>query len=584
MNKKMTKATNRMMALLIAMTLAISMPGFSNLGNIAVYAATATNGIVKGPNTPDAEASITTTLDSGESVSLKIVNSILTIKVDAADYTFQIGNITKTTDAAVVNEKDGLLHILTLGGVYYVFDLYTGVQIIAYRNINNGKYCCSSRNSNGYMVYGKSLINNLYFYELLTSNSVSRERLMTRGEFDIIINGGDPSLDDQPTQQPTEKPTVAPTEKPTVAPTEQSTAAPTEQPTAAPTEKPTVASTEQPTAAPTEKPTVAPTERPTSTPTEVPTKVISGNFDFEFWWNQFIKGTITWEQFTDVMWKYQWTANSETTEKSTTYYFYDENGKLIRTETITISNNNQSGTGSGSGNIHNSGKADIDINGKGNGGGSGNITINVNGNGKGSNSTSNKPTISVKRLTLYIGQKKTLTLKNANGKVGWRRGNKRISLGKPYGNNSYKIKVKGLKAGKVTVTATCKGKTYKCIVTVKKKAHARVITSGSRIKLFTEKNKIHGCLLFNPKTGVMNWNGYTVNNVKTCGFIQGSWNVIFVTNNGKVYKLPKRAKKGKSMHKTRINCEKAITLNRDTYGFVKYIKITCGGIKNVSGK
>lgn len=135
--------------------------------------------------------------------------------------------------------------------------------------------------------------------------------------------------------------------------------------------------------------------------------------------------------------------------------------------------------------------------------------------------------------------------------------------------------------GKAAANSTKKKKTT---TKVSAKKHARVVTSGKRIKLFTKKNKLHGWLIFNKKTGSLNWNGYHMKGVKTCGFIQKSWNVIVVMKNGTVYKLPKTVKAGKTVHKTRIKCSEAKTLNRDSYGFVKYVKLKCGGVKNVSGK
>lgn len=344
--KKFKRFTHVIASILILAMFTTSFAGFG-IGTDKVWAAT--NGIVKGPNTPDVEDSFTTTLSSGETTTIKIVNSVLTIKVSSSEYIFKIGNITKTADAAVVNEKDGLLHILTLGGVYYVFDLYTGVQIVAYRNSTNGKYC-SSKNSYAYMVYGKSLINNTYFYELLTSNSVSRELLMTRAEFDIIISGGDPSID-----------TVTATPVVTKEPTQ----APTVEPTQVPTKEPTQVPTKVPTQAPTMEPTQVPTLMPVRTPVvEIDSKT---EFDFEFWWKMYIEGTITWEQFTQVMWEHHWTSNSQSTETSTTYYFYDEDGKLIRTETVTTSDKTETGTGSGTAKEETTGKADIDVSVEGNG-------------------------------------------------------------------------------------------------------------------------------------------------------------------------------------------------------------------------
>lgn len=467
---KMTAKLRRISFILIFALTITNLAGIGGIStNSAVKVQAATNGIVKGPNVVDSEDSFTTNLSRGESVTIKIVNSVLTIKVGSTDYTFQIGNIKSTTDAAVVNEKDGLLHILTLAGVYYVFDLYTGVQIVAYRNSSNGKYC-SSHNSYAYMVYGKSLINNTYFYELLTSNSVVRELLMTRAEFDVIVNGGDPSVDPTPTQVPT--PTAVPTQVPTPAPTQ--------------------------------VPTQVPTQAPTAIPIQTPDITI--NFDFSFWWEKYISGVITWEQFTQVVYQYQWRVDKTATEKETTYYFYDDKGNLIRTERILISNGTDSGTGNGSATITNKGQANISVTEKGNGGVTGTVTV--------------------------------------------------------------------------TKSTTAKKTTKK-----KSKARARVITSGSRIKLFTAKNKLNGWLIFNRKTGKLNWNGYKMKGVRSAGFIKGSWNVVVLMKNGKVYKLPKKVAKGKTVHKTRIKCkEKGIALNRDTYGFVYKVKTRCGGLKNISGK
>ena len=214
--------------LTFVMVLAMAIPSTTATANA--------NGIVKGSDEVDVETSYSTVLKTGEKASISIKNTVLTVKIDGKESVFKTGNITKTTDVAVITESDGLIHILTLAGVYYVYDCYTGVQMVAYRNSVNGKYC-SSRNSHAYMVYGKSLINNMYFYEWITSNSVSRERLMTRIEFDLIIEGIDPSEDEDPTTKATE----APTERPTERPTEEPTQAPTQAPTERPTEEPTTA-------------------------------------------------------------------------------------------------------------------------------------------------------------------------------------------------------------------------------------------------------------------------------------------------------------------------------------------------------
>lgn len=674
---EMTRTTKRFIAIIAAITLATSTPSFTNLGNMTAYAATATNGIVKGSDTPGVESSFTTTLNSGENVSLKIVDSILTIKVDASEYNFQIGNITKTTDAAVVNEKDGLLHILTLGGLYYVFDLYTGVQIVAYRNSINGKYC-SKRNSYAYEVYGKSLINNTYFYELLTSNSVSRELLMTRGEFDVIVNGGDPSLEEESTELPTVAPTEKPTEAPTVAPTEKPTEASTEKPTnlpgkveglaymgmphyfvwkastdalfykvyvngqlvgttestyynidasyfkepgqyvvsvsavnengesekasityiikaaETPTEAPTERPTETPTEKPTEKPTQVPTEQPTMKPIEVPTlkpieisttATVKTEFDFEFWWKQYVNGTITWEQFSQAVWQNQWVVTTEKSEQTTTYYFYDDEGKLIRTETITYGQSAESGQGQGTVNGNSSGSANANATANGNGGGTGSSNTIVSGsvsNNVVTNSAGNvvKPTLSSKTCVLYVGDSKTFTLYNVSGKVSWSRSNKNVSF-KTSGKYKQKIKVKAKREGKTTVTGMYKGTKYKIVIVVK---HSRVVTSGNKIRIFKGRNRYYGGLYFNPKKGILKYNGFTAKNVKAAGFIAKSWNVVYITKDGVVHKLPKRVTSGKKIHASVIKCTEASGFRRNYYGFVTSITLKCGGLKGIKGR
>ena len=567
MVKTAARAKRKLVAILILVMIITNFSGLGTVTNVKVQAAT--NGIVKGPNTTDATDSFDTTLSSGESTSIKIVNSVLTIKVSASEYIFKTGNITKTVDAAVVNERDGLLHILTLGGVYYVFDLYTGVQIIAYRNSTNGKYC-SSRNSYAYMVYGKSLINNTYFYELLTSNSVSRELLMTRKEFDSIISGGDPSIDN---------PTATPTQEPTIVPT------------ATPTQEPTIVPTQVPTATPTQEPTIAPTRTPT---VEVDSKT---EFDFEFWWKMYIDGKITWEQFSQIMWENHWSSTSQSTEKSTTYYFYDENGRLIRTETVTISDKSESGTGNGSATSKNEGKADVDIDieGKGNITGESKTETDIFVNGPTTTTTtsiSEKLSVSKEVIVLKAGASKTITYsaKNSNGTAVKAKvvNSSNVATARVVSKNKIEITASKNATNCMYSTVTVKNgsKTVKVTVIISKnnKKHARVVTSGHRIKLFTKLNSLHGWLLFDPKKGTLDWNGYKMKNVKSCGFIQGSWNVIVLMKNGTVYKLPKTVKKGQTVHKTRIKSEKGIALNRDSYGFVKYVKTKCGGLKNVSGK
>ena len=77
-----------------------------------------------------------------------------------------------------------------------------------------------------------------------------------------------------------------------------------------------------------------------------------------------------------------------------------------------------------------------------------------------------KPKLSIKSKTVYVGKTATIKLKNA-GKVKWKTSKKSVvSISK---NKRNKVWIKAKKAGKATVTATYKKKTYKCRITVKKK-------------------------------------------------------------------------------------------------------------------
>lgn len=68
--------------------------------------------------------------------------------------------------------------------------------------------------------------------------------------------------------------------------------------------------------------------------------------------------------------------------------------------------------------------------------------------------------LSKKTLTLKKGKTKKLTLKNASGKIKWKSSKKSVAT------VSSKGVVTAKKAGKTTVSAVYKNKTYKCTVTV----------------------------------------------------------------------------------------------------------------------
>ncbi len=382
----MKRLIKKIAAILILAVVITSMPSIG-AGNKAQAAMTAGN-VVYGGNG---------SLSCG-SATLKLENGVLTY---SASTTIKYWS-NPVAGTMVITQSDRLAHVFWYSGIYFAIDMDNGAIIQAYKNSSNS-YCLKS---SGNAVYGSSaymatintcIIDEEFFYQ---ENMAKMQRLMTRAEFDRISKGEDPTA---PTQAPTQVPTVVPTQVPTVAPTQVPTVAPTQVPTVAPTQVPTVAPTQVPTVVPTQVPTVAPTATPD----------IKIDFDFTFWWEQYTSGKITWEQFTQIVWNNKWTVDSQTTEKETTYYFYDESGKLIRTERVLISNRHDDGTGSGSADVKNDGKADVDIINKGNGGASGTITVNKNTTNKTNTSSKSKTTYNVRRTGNYVSLTRTV-----NGKTG----------------------------------------------------------------------------------------------------------------------------------------------------------------------
>ena len=239
----------RLAFMLVICMVLTSLAGIAPTSTTVSKAAVDSQGIITG-----GEGSFTTTLSNGEATELTVTDCKLTVKVGSKTYSFR-NNLT-IVGMAVINVPDDLLHIFTLSGKYYCMDLRSGVVIEAYRNAGNGKYCLKT-NTSGYEVFGSSIINTSYFYEYVSANSVSREKLITRGEFDWISEGKDPSVDTIPTATPTVKPDD-PTPTPTVRP---------DDPTPTPTVRP-----DDPIPTPTVRP-----DDPTSTPTQTPNGNCNGN-------------------------------------------------------------------------------------------------------------------------------------------------------------------------------------------------------------------------------------------------------------------------------------------------------------------
>ena len=441
--------------------LALMLVSFFGITNKA-QAAVTQSGIIY-----DGNGEVTKTLLNGKSAKITLDGSVIDINVGGEKY----GYYSTICVGTCVISDDDLLHIFWHTGDYYVYDLYeSGRYILAgYTGVKGYQvnYYAVSSTEDANIVKGSSsanasfhscIIDSKYFYMY---GKTGKKLLMTRKEFERIVDGENP----EPTVEPTTEPTVVPTIVPTVVPT------------------------------------VAPTMVPTQMPTAVPSQTPSNNCGCK----DGGKCTCPAGQCKCDNCNCGPTVSCHPTQKPTVAPTKKPGNNANNSEINVPGNNN---------------------------------TINVNQNISITDTTTN-----------VIGD-----------------------------GNNVGVDVNG---GKAAANSTKKKKTT---TKVSAKKHARVVTSGKRIKLFTKKNKLHGWLIFNKKTGSLNWNGYHMKGVKTCGFIRGSWNVIVVMKDGKVYKLPKTVKTGKTVHKTRIKCSEAKTLNRDSYGFVKYVKLKCGGVKNVSGK
>lgn len=99
-----------------------------------------------------------------------------------------------------------------------------------------------------------------------------------------------------------------------------------------------------------------------------------------------------------------------------------------------------------------------------------------------------KPTLSKKKLTMYVGSTKTLRVKNAGGKIKWSSNRKKVA------SVSAKGKIKARKAGKAVITAKVQKKKLTCQVTVKPKSPAlnkksAVLEPGSTLQLKLQNAK-----------------------------------------------------------------------------------------------
>ncbi len=462
------KNTFKRVSIVIVFAMLISSFAGVNSSTTSQAAVEATSNIIYG-----GEGSVTKTLANGKTASVSVEGSIPTITVDGEKYGFY----NKICTASVVISDDDLLHIFWHTGEYYVYDLYENARfILAYKDASQ-KYC-SEETSGATVVKGSSaantsfnscLIDNKYFYQY---GKAGKKALMTRKEFEDIV---DP-------QQPTPTPNI-----PTPTPT------------------PNV---------PTPTPNI-PTPAPTRTPDiefDINTK-----FDITFWWTQYTSGKITWEQFTQIVWENKWEVKNQVTEKEETYYFYDESGKLVKTERILISNGIESGTGSGSAKEENKGEAKYEEKNSGNG----EIHGTVDTKGKvyinnpavlGKTTAKAKTTYNVRRKGKRISLTKTVSgktgivctvtfdKKKGTAKwdgmtykgvkyVGYTSKSRQIILLKKNGRVLIVPRAKG-KVGKTYTAKTLKGKKWKLAVEN---------TSGLTIRVSDAKKKVMGVKNAQPK-------------------------------------------------------------------------------------
>ena len=123
------------------------------------------------------------------------------------------------------------------------------------------------------------------------------------------------------------------------------------------------------------------------------------------------------------------------------------------------------------------------------------------------------PTLNKSKLTLQKGKKYTLKLKNANASnVKWKSSKKSVAT------VSDKGVVKAKKNGKTTITATYKGKTYKCTVKVAKgHKHCWKLVSVKDYKVGMDNVTIHSDLSGHTRiiSGTVNKGTFWVKNVYT---------------------------------------------------------------------
>lgn len=465
--------------LIFALVLGISVPTNRSLEVKAAETTTA--------ETPQAETattmitggygSIQQTLSTGEKATVEVDDGKLKVSVEG--HTFTFADYKNVVDQATVSDDD-FLHFCTFSHDYYLLDLRHGsfTLIPIYRNMTTWEYTLETAGSEP--VKWDSLIDTKYYFQQLTMNKSSRERLVTREQFEKLVPVK-PDSTETPTQVPTGRPTDVPTEQPTQVPTQ------------------------PPISVPTQNPSILPSTQPTLDPNGQQGG-ISGTIDVNWLLQQHIKGLITWDRVMEILGWYNYKGDKVSTSTETTYYFYDESGKLIKQETVKTGTETSTGTGTVGGTVSDKGQANLsaDITEKGQ------ATVNV----KLTTNASKVSTSSSKKITSFYYMKPT---KNHRKLMVKKTGIKAAAVCAPYFN-----KKKGI--------LKWDGNTYKKIKYVS-------FTSDSRqVFAQTKSNKILIIARAKSKNGIT----YKVRKLK------GTWKKVVEDNR----RLVSRVSNGRGSVKT----------------------------------
>ena len=279
-------------------------------------------------------------LANGKIANIEVKDSVINITVGSQRY----GYYSSICVGSCMISDDDLLHIFWHSGQYYVYDLYESDMyfLAGSKGIDGTKinYYMVTDSEDKNIVKGSSasnvnfkspIIDKRYFYMYGTPG---KKELMTREEFNNIVRP---------------VPTATPTPVPTATPTP---ATPTPVPTATPTMAPL----------PTRTPDVQINEEikiDKDTHTE---------FDAKFWYNEYDKGKISWEQYCQMAASYGWTIGEETVSKKIIDRKFDANNNCYHEEETVVTYTKKTGNGTVNSTEKDNGKAEYEEETKGEGG------------------------------------------------------------------------------------------------------------------------------------------------------------------------------------------------------------------------